>query len=214
MSEKIRDWYESRKAVYFMLVLFFPVGLYGLWKNESFQRPAKILITAIIGSIVITYAFIEPLPPPAPPAARTNPQQATVPGEQGRVVIDLAGNNPPMAIPATVAKPYHVFHRGDFSFAGRSRVEWWITAPEAKTFDDRGRTAMQAAIDLQKESRAHVVSIWLEASPTVAGKGQQLATALYAPDGGGLSGDQGWRWQIEAVDTPGPTTSRKTYPAQ
>ena len=199
-----------------MLVLIFPVGLYGLWKNESFQRPTKILITAIIGSIVISNAFIEPLPPPpAPPITRANPQES-------RVAVDLEGrtqtklSQTPIAPknPASSAKPYQIFHRGDFSFSGRDRVEWWITAPEAKTFNDRGRTAMQAAIDLQKESRAHVVSIWLEASPGGAGKGQQLATAMYAPDGGGLSGTQGWKWQIEAADTPGPTTSRRKYPVQ
>jgi cell division protein FtsW (lipid II flippase) len=208
MVERKKEWYESRKAVYFMLVLFFPMGLYGLWKNESFGRPAKILATSIIGAIVIGYTFIEPLPP----ETRTNPQAAG-PSEQGRVLIDLAGNNPPMAT-QTAAKPYRVFHRSDFSFPGRTRVEWWIMSPEAKTFEERGRTAMQAAIDLQKDSRAHVVSIWLEASPNIAGTGQQLATAMYAPDSGGLSGTQGWKWQIEAADTPGPTTSRKKYQAQ
>lgn len=98
MTERNKEWYESRKAVYFMLVLFFPVGLYGLWKNESFQRPTKILTTSIIGAIVIGYTFIEPLPPPpAPPITRTNPQAAGL-GEQGRVTIDLAGNNPPNRI--------------------------------------------------------------------------------------------------------------------
>lgn len=95
MSKTKREWFESRKAVYFMLLIFFPVGLYGLWKNESFQHPSKILITAIIGLIVIINAFIEPLPPPpSTPVTRANPQ-AAVQGEQGRVLIDLAGNNPP-----------------------------------------------------------------------------------------------------------------------
>lgn len=104
MSKTKREWFESRKAVYFMLLIFFPVGLYGLWKNESFQHPTKILITAIIGLIVIINAFIEPLPPPpAPPVTRANPQAAGQ-GEQGRVLIDLAGNNPPSVTPATPVK--------------------------------------------------------------------------------------------------------------
>jgi len=54
--------------------------------------------------IVTTRAFVEPLPPPpAPPITRAN-QQAAGPGEQGRVLIDLAGNNPPSVTSAIPVK--------------------------------------------------------------------------------------------------------------
>lgn len=115
MAERKKEWYESRKAVYFMLVLFFPMGLYGLWKNESFWRPTKILLTSIIGAIVVGYAFVEPLPPPPAP-------QETRANEQGRVLIDLAGNNPPMTNPATPVENARISPQSQKT--KRTKEEW------------------------------------------------------------------------------------------
>jgi hypothetical protein len=104
----------------------------------------------------------------------------------------------------TKAMPYQVMTYGDFSFPGRTRLEWGITS-SARSFEERAQTAMKAAFDLQKKSKADVVSIWLEIGPAMAGAGHQLAIARYAPDGGGFSGDQKWIWEVEAaVQEPDP----------
>lgn len=106
------------------------------------------------------------------------------------------------SIDLSKAKPYSIFHEGDFSFAGRKRMEWWVTSPEAKSFEERAQTAIKAAIDLQKKSNADMVSIWLEISPSIAGSGNQFAVARYAPDGAGISGVKkvdNWTWEVEAT---------------
>ena len=61
-------WYENRTLVFVWILLFFPVGLYGLWKSDQFQRQRQILITVatvvvflLLGassSINVTYGLV------------------------------------------------------------------------------------------------------------------------------------------------------------
>lgn len=46
-------WYEKTWVVVILCILFFPVGLYALWKNSSIGKGWKIGVTAIIALIVI-----------------------------------------------------------------------------------------------------------------------------------------------------------------
>jgi len=46
-------WYEKTWLVILLCVIFFPVGLYALWKNSHIGKGWKIGVTAIIGLIVI-----------------------------------------------------------------------------------------------------------------------------------------------------------------
>ena len=106
------------------------------------------------------------------------------------------------SIDLSKAKPYSIFHEGDFSFPGRKRMEWWVISPEAKSFEERAQTAIKAAIDLQKKSNADMVSIWLEINPILAGTSNQFAVVRYAPDGAGFSGIKkvdNWIWEVEAT---------------
>lgn len=48
------SWYEKTWLVGLLCVLFFPVGLYALWKNSSIAKGWKIGVTIIIALIVIT----------------------------------------------------------------------------------------------------------------------------------------------------------------
>jgi hypothetical protein len=115
------------------------------------------------------------------------------------ILFGCNGTNEPRLPDISKAKAYQVISNNDFSFPGRKRLEQAIVS-SASTFEERAQTAMQAAIDLQKKTKADVVSIWLEISPGLAGGGHQLATARYAPDGGGFSGDQDWKWEVEAAE--------------
>lgn len=79
----------------------------------------------------------------------------------------------------------------------RHRVERSIFASEAKTKDQFAHTAIKAALDLQEETGAKVVIINLKEDHRLE---LALALAFYAPDGGGFNGNQGWTWDVKAVD--------------
>ncbi|WP_395051595.1 hypothetical protein [Flavobacterium sp.] len=46
-------WYEKTWLVVILCIIFFPVGLYALWKNSSISKGWKIGVTAIISLIVL-----------------------------------------------------------------------------------------------------------------------------------------------------------------
>ena len=46
-------WYEKTWLVIVLCIIFFPVGLYALWKNSSIAKGWKIVVTLIIALIVI-----------------------------------------------------------------------------------------------------------------------------------------------------------------
>lgn len=48
-----KKWYQKTWGIVLMLVIFFPVGLFLLWKYTNLKKPLKILITALVGLIFI-----------------------------------------------------------------------------------------------------------------------------------------------------------------
>lgn len=46
-------WYDNKFVTHLLLVIFFPVGLYALWKSRTIAKWWKITATVIIGLIVI-----------------------------------------------------------------------------------------------------------------------------------------------------------------
>jgi hypothetical protein len=48
-----KAWYEKTWLVILLCVIFFPVGLYGLWKNTTIGKGWQIGVTAIIALIII-----------------------------------------------------------------------------------------------------------------------------------------------------------------
>ena len=53
MTQTEQNWYDKNWLVYLLCFLFFPVGIYALWKNQSISKGLKIGITAFIGILVI-----------------------------------------------------------------------------------------------------------------------------------------------------------------
>jgi hypothetical protein len=53
LNQTTNNWYDKKWLVYLLCVLFFPVGLFALWKNNSISKGMKIGISALIGIIVI-----------------------------------------------------------------------------------------------------------------------------------------------------------------
>ena len=44
-SKTLYYWYENKSTVILWLILFFPVGLYGLWKSSRFSKNTRWIIT-------------------------------------------------------------------------------------------------------------------------------------------------------------------------
>jgi len=100
------------------------------------------------------------------------------------------------------AKPYAVISENDNSFSGRKRLIFGIFST-ADTANSMALTVVQAARDLQKSTSADLVEICLYPSEKLAAIGDNYtAKALYAPDGGGSSGTQGWKWDVCAASQP------------
>lgn len=55
-----RNWYDNKTLIVVLLILFFPVGLYALWKNRDFSKNAKWAITAGVAFLVILALAEEP----------------------------------------------------------------------------------------------------------------------------------------------------------
>ena len=53
METSSEKWYSKKWLVILLCVLFFPVGLFGLWKSDSFSKAIKIIITIVIGMAII-----------------------------------------------------------------------------------------------------------------------------------------------------------------
>lgn len=47
-------WYDKTWLVIVLCIIFFPVGLYGLWKNQSISKGWKIGVTVVISLIFLT----------------------------------------------------------------------------------------------------------------------------------------------------------------
>lgn len=48
-----KKWYDNKVLVILLCVIFFPVGLYALWKTDEFAKPVKIAVTAIIAILFV-----------------------------------------------------------------------------------------------------------------------------------------------------------------
>jgi len=62
---------KSNGWTIFWLILFFPVGLYRMWRYEQFPKVARIIITAVVGILVISNIVNGGNNKPATPASTT-----------------------------------------------------------------------------------------------------------------------------------------------
>jgi hypothetical protein len=49
-------WYKKPNGVIILLILFFPVGLYLMWKNELWTKQTRWIVTVVLAVIVIASA--------------------------------------------------------------------------------------------------------------------------------------------------------------
>lgn len=161
--------------------------------NQFFQSVGRVLLwifAAIGGLCVMATILVETTDLGAPRDEQSDnsaPEQSPKPSAK------------PSRPDLSQAQAYQVIGSRDTGFAGRDRVTVTVVAPAAKTSDQLAQTAMQAAIDWQKEHRPDFVSVLLEPSAKAAGRGLAYVVADYSPDKGGVSGKDGWVWQVEAT---------------
>ena len=48
-----RKWYQKPVTVVLFLILFFPAGLYLMWKNELWSKTSRIVVSVFFGLLVL-----------------------------------------------------------------------------------------------------------------------------------------------------------------
>lgn len=57
MIEAARSkWYDKKALVIILCIVFFPAGLYSLWKNTTFSKASKIVISVLVALMVVYFA--------------------------------------------------------------------------------------------------------------------------------------------------------------
>lgn len=97
------------------------------------------------------------------------------------------------------ARPYEVINVSDHIIAGREHRKFKIYSPGSATIDERAHTAMRAALYFQDGTEPQVIYVRLYNSTDAVAAELPLALVDYAPDGGGISGDQDWTWKVKTV---------------
>jgi hypothetical protein len=99
------------------------------------------------------------------------------------------------------AQSYTILDQQDFS-AGYGRVrKTACIASDAESFTARAHTAIRASIDLQRNTGADYVQVAVTPITGIGCSEYYSAIAEYAPDGGGVTGDQkNHFWQVKASD--------------
>ena len=222
-SQQTTQWYQKTWLVVTMLVLFPFAGVPLAWLAQ-WSKPAKI-VSSSIGSLWILILLFnggtdvetasEPVPvdPPRETVAPTQqvvetdappPQPVALPLQSTNSSADKSPVDEPASAEVNadlVAVPYTVIDSDSNVIHGHKRIEVWIIAPLAKTFEQRGETVILAAQELQVAENADVVAVALEPSAALAGQGSALALARYAPDGKGY-GAQDWTWEVSSSRYP------------
>ncbi len=89
MTQTRSGWYDSKVVVIVFLIVFFPVGLYGLWKTDQFTSKTKWILLGVVVLVYFAVGTQEPADqqitaaPPDTPSEEGTPQSQEPEGEQG-----------------------------------------------------------------------------------------------------------------------------------
>lgn len=75
-DQKKSEWYENKALVVVLLVVFFPVGLYAIWKNTEFSDKTKWIVTGIIAFLVLVIGVSDKKPEPRAVQVATTPSSS------------------------------------------------------------------------------------------------------------------------------------------
>ena len=61
MENEVKSkWYDNKGTVFLLLFVFFPAGLYALWKNSKFSMISKVVLTAIVIILIVIFSQESP----------------------------------------------------------------------------------------------------------------------------------------------------------
>ena len=79
ISLPARQWYDTTWLVIFLCIVFFPVGLYGLWKSGRFSTMWKIAGTSLVAVAIIAVAATNGEPASEVTTASAEPEKNSEP---------------------------------------------------------------------------------------------------------------------------------------
>ncbi|MFZ5376615.1 MAG: hypothetical protein ACOZAN_03030 [Patescibacteria group bacterium] len=98
MSEEMqKKWYQKSIGVVIFLILFFPVGLYLMWKHKVWNMPIRIILSVFFALVVMGQILS---PKSSTPVSQGNEQQQVEPQQN---------SNQPSVVPTTIAKTQEIF---------------------------------------------------------------------------------------------------------
>ncbi|BBO77798.1 hypothetical protein DSCW_52150 [Desulfosarcina widdelii] len=60
MDEAVKPkWYDNKPVIILFLIIFFPLGLYNLWKSTVFSVRGKTVLSMVIAVLIITFYHME-----------------------------------------------------------------------------------------------------------------------------------------------------------
>lgn len=78
-------WYDKKGTIILLCILFFPVGLYGLWKNESISKGWKVGVTSLFAFIIIVEIAAIKKIKPSPNSDNATNSQITQEGNSKKI---------------------------------------------------------------------------------------------------------------------------------
>ncbi|MCS7001166.1 MAG: MerC domain-containing protein [Bacteroidota bacterium] len=83
-----QKWYDKKWLVTLLLILFFPIGLYALWKSTIISKKWKIAISAAFGLAIVLSLFV---PSPPVPQRQSVTTPSNIPNIKERLQAELEG---------------------------------------------------------------------------------------------------------------------------
>lgn len=72
-DEAKKKWFQQDWAIVLLLVVFFPVGLYLMWKHAKWSQKAKGIVTGVLALVVVASVALKP-PEPTKTAESNKPK--------------------------------------------------------------------------------------------------------------------------------------------
>ncbi|MBI4098202.1 MAG: hypothetical protein HY426_04155 [Candidatus Levybacteria bacterium] len=133
-----KKWYQNNLVIIALLILFFPVGLFLMWKYAGWNKTVKWIITAVFALAIVGGAL-------SPSKSNTTP--ASVPAQSQPEI-----RSSPTPTPKVIN--YEIFQRWDIPNGGEGKVV--IISPEHLNEQDMPLLGEKLKNDTQNDRNAFI----------------------------------------------------------